>query len=300
MKKIFVLLLLLNLNIYSEGHYSSINKIIPLIDNNSIISIGKDEQIITWNLKNYKITRNIDFNRGTLTNGTLMKERGYLVLSNKEGYLFFISLSTWTLVDIKDPSMGQLENIYSLGNNVLLLIGRKGEIRIYNYNTDRIIKSVVLSEYITASTLENKILYIGNKEGKLLEINLNNLKINNLTDKIFENQINKIIKKETDLFFSTFDGYIYLIRNNNLYLIDKKNNSYPTDIISTKKGLLVAFSNGDISIYKEKELIDEIKLDYKINTIYVQNDTIVIGDDFGFIYFYSLNSLDLIESSTDY
>ncbi len=300
MKKIFISLFLITFAIYSKGHYSSINKIIPLLDNDSIISIGKDEQIITWNLKNYEITRNIDFNRGTLTNGILMTEKGYLVLSNKEGYLFFLSLSTWTLIDIKNPFMGQLENIYSLGNNLLLLIGKKGEVRIYNYNSDRIIKSVVLSEYITTSTLFNKILYIGNQKGKLIEINLNNLKVTTLIEESLNNQINKIIKKNKDIYFSTFDGYIYLFRDNKLFQIDKVDNSYTTDILHTKKGLLTSFSNGSIRLYKERELVREININHKINNFFIKDNLLVVVDDFGFIYFYSLDSLELIKSSTDY
>ncbi len=300
MKKIFISLFLITFAIYSKGHYSSINKIIPLLDNDSIISIGKDEQIITWNLKNYEITRNIDFNRGTLTNGILMTEKGYLVLSNKEGYLFFLSLSTWTLIDIKNPFMGQLENIYSLGNNLLLLIGKKGEVRIYNYNSDRIIKSVVLSEYITTSTLFNKILYIGNQKGKLIEINLNNLKVTTLIEESLNNQINKITKKNKDIYFSTFDGYIYLFRDNKLFQIDKVDNSYTTDILHTKKGLLTSFSNGSIRLYKERELVREININHKINNFFIKDNLLVVVDDFGFIYFYSLDSLELIKSSTDY
>lgn len=300
MKKIIILLFTLSSFLYPKGHYSSINKIAPLWNNNSIISIGKDEQIITWNLKNYEITRNIDFNRGSLTNISLMKEKGYIVLSNKEGKLFFVSLSTWTLIDIKDPNMGQLNAVYSLGNNLLLLIGKKGEVRVYNYNSDRIIKSITISEYLTASTIFDKKLYLANQTGNLLEIDLNSLKISQPLKKSFSNQINKILKTKDNLFFSTFDGSYYILRGEEALQIDTRENTYVTDFLSTSKGLLVAFSDGVIRLYKGKEITKEFNIKHKINTLYANEDIFVVGDNIGTMYFYSLNSLELESVSTDY
>ena len=78
----------INSETYNYGHFDSINKIIKHPKRDLFISIGKDEQIISWNFNKNKINFNFEFNSGELYRAAISPNGNFLLVSNK--LLFFI------------------------------------------------------------------------------------------------------------------------------------------------------------------------------------------------------------------
>ena len=306
MKKIFFILLILNSILLASGHYSTINKLIYDKNNDSIISIGKDEQIIIWNLENYENTSIINLNKGSLTDGVLMEEKGFLVCSSLEGFLYFISLGTNTLVDIKNPNIGLLQNLYFIKNNSLVLIGKMGNINLYDYQSDRVIKKIKFNSYITASFINENYLFFSTENYDLYKLDLNTFYAELITKNIHNNSINNLYIKDNTLFFSSWNNDLIAYDLTSKKIISTKflnKDEIITSIGEYKNYIVTTSSSGNTYLYDNKNFM--LKQVLKSNAIPIKSsiiikNTIFTGHENGDLDIFSLNNNQLIKTIGDF
>lgn len=306
MKKIFSILLIINYVLLAEGHYSTINKLIHDKNNNSIISIGKDEQIIIWNLENYEINNIINLNKGSLVDGILMREKGFLVCSSLEGLLYFISLGTNTLVDIKTPDIGMLQNIYFIKNNSLLLISKMGNINLYDYQSDRILKKIKLNNYISASFVDGDYLFFSTENYELYKLNLNTFDLELIQKDIHTNSINNIYIKDNLLFFSSWnsDFIAYDLTSKNVTFTKFLNkNEIITSISEYKNFIITTSNNGNTYLYDNKSFMLKQILSgtqSPIESSSIINNLIFNGHKDGYLDIFNLDNGQLTKTIGDF
>lgn len=304
MNKFIFLLLFINFNLFSQGHYASANKLFKDLKDNSIISIGKDEQILIWNLKNYKISAKIPLNKGSLTNGVIMTEPRYIVASSMEGILYFISLNTNTLVDIKNLNTGSINNIFYLGKGELLIVSRQGQILLYNYNNDTILKKLKVDSFINTSYLDsNQLLYFTDDKNNIKTLSIPGFKVKKIE---FDNSysISNLMVANGLIYLATWKGQLHIFDLNSLHLIytfDLSLNNAIIKLIIYKGFIFAGSKNGDLYIYKNKELIGSVKgRNSSIKDFIISENQLIISYEDSCIDFYDLDSLKLIHSFSDY
>lgn len=304
MKKIFFLLITITNFIFTMGHYASINKIINNSEDSSIISIGKDEKIIIWNLEKYEIESQFELNKGTLYRGVFMEEKNSILTSSIEGILYLFSLNTNTLVDVKNPNIGNLENIYSLENEKFLMISKSGIINLYDYKSDRNLKQIKLKNTVSSSYFYNNYLYFSCNDYSIQRLNLENFKLDNIYNS--STLINNLIVEENILYASNTDGDIiaYDIQHKILlfnHIISR--NHFINSIYLWKNFLISGLSNGEIHIYNinNNEKLDTIQVEEsEINDIFVKEKIMLIAYKNGTLSFFDLNTFTLISSKTSF
>jgi WD40 repeat protein len=302
MKKIFSILLIMSFTLSAKGHYATINKFIYDKNNHSIISIGKDEQIIIWNLENYKNSNIINLNKGSLTSGTLMKEKEFLVCSSLDGSLYFISLGTNTLVDIKNPNVGILQNVYFTTNNSLLILGKSGSINLYNYQSDRILKKIKINGYITSSYIYENFLFFSTENYELFKLNLNDFQLELLEKNIHSNSINNLYIKNNILFFSSWNNDLlaYNLKSKKIVFTKFLDKDEIVTSINSYKNFIITTSNlGNTYLYDSNSfMLKKILkgIENPIKSSYIVDNLIFNGHENGYIEIFNLDTYELIKS----
>lgn len=304
MKKILFLLITITNFIFAMGHYASINKIINNLEDSPIISIGKDEKIIIWNLEKYEIMSQFELNKGTLYRGIFMKEKNAILTSSIEGVLYLFSLNTNTLIDVKNPNMGNLENIYYLEDEKILMVSKNGIINLYDYKSDRNLKQIKVPNTISSSYYYNNYLYLSYSDYSIQKLNLENFHL----DSIYSSSklINNLIVEDNIIYASNTDGEIIAYDMQHKILLFNhriSKNYFASTIYLWNNFLICGMNNGEIHIYNinNNEELETIKVeDSRINDISVKGNIMLIAYKNGTLTFFDLNSFSPIASKTSF
>lgn len=306
MKKIFFAMLIFKSLLFSNGHYASINNLIHNKNQDAIISIGKDEQIIIWNLKNKNINNIIELNKGSLLTGDIMPEKNFLVCTTYKGLLYFISLSTNTLVDIKNPKLDLITKVYNLNNNFLLLVGKKGNINLYDYQNNTTTKKIKTKTFIESSFLDKDFLFFSTKDYKIYKLDLKIFQTTLVNENIHNDTINNIYVKDNFIFTSSWDNDLKCydaVNNKIVFSKQLKKTELATSILSNKNYLVVSSSLGNLYIYslRNYRLEKVIKVEESwIKTCILINNQIITGHKNGNLNIIDLDKMAVIKNFTNY
>lgn len=305
MKKVFFLLIIISKILISQGHYGSINRLIPNTKDNSIISIGKDEQIIIWNLESYEIKSSLALNRGHLRRGTLMNERNFLVTTPLDGLLYFTSLNTNTLVDIVNPRLGLIEDIYSLEQDQIIILGKNGVIELYDYRSNRTIKRIQLQGHISSSFLDSSHLYIATSNYKIKRIQTENFELEDIFYIPHKNEITSIKISNNTISSASWDGGIIIYdlgRDMTLFSTQLDYGKIATAIYTYGFYLFAGLNSGDIEVFNilTGNKISTLAGRARVKDIYVENDIIVAAYMDSRISFFKVEGFEHLATYTDY
>lgn len=240
-------------NVFDFGHFDSVNEIKKHPKEDLFISIGKDEQIISWNFNKNSINFIFEFNSGELNNLEVSPNGNFILVSNNQGVVFLINYNTFKLIDAFNYFNSNVINLHFIDNHQVLITYRNKKILLFDIFKKERVRELTVENEILSSEIYNEDLFIAQRDGKITQIRLSDFKILNTFN--FHNN-NRITA------FNLIDSENILIgyEDMTLKLISLKSQktsfsfsytSFITDIYSKNNFTVVGFSNGEILLFSD-------------------------------------------------